>query len=125
MATIILSTGGFPGVIVWGLPAACLVAGAVNLESATHFRTPRILVALGDSSYSLYLSHTFVLMVIGKLLKMGLLSGIPIDIIILFSVGCCVVSGHLAYLCIEKPTTQFLTQRRKQAIMRHQPVTSP
>lgn len=125
MATIFRGDGGFSRVVVWGLPAVCLVAGAANLERAVRFRTPRILVALGDSSYTLYLTHTFVLMVIGKLLKMGLLTGIPIDIIILFSVGICVVSGHLAYLCIEKPTTRFLTYRRKLAAIRPQPATSP
>lgn len=125
MATIILGKSGFTRVVDWGLPAACLVAGAVNLERALGFRTPRIMIALGDSSYTLYLSHTFVLMVMGKLLKKGLLSGIPIDIIILFSVGLCLVLGHLAYLCIEKPVTRFFTRRRMSTIVRQQPVTSP
>jgi peptidoglycan/LPS O-acetylase OafA/YrhL len=117
MATIFLGSGGITRVVVWGLPAACLVAGAVNLERTFGFRTPRILVALGDSSYTLYLTHTLVLMVLGKFLKVGLLSGIPIDIFILFSVALCVFSGHLAYLCIEKPTTRFFTNKRKHATM--------
>jgi exopolysaccharide production protein ExoZ len=124
IAWIIYGGGGFSGVIVWGIPAACIVAGATNLERALDFRTPRILTALGDSSYSLYLSHTFLLMVVAKLLKMNLLSGIPIDIVIILSVAFCIVFGHLAYLYIEKPITLFFTYRQRPAPIQQQPLAS-
>jgi exopolysaccharide production protein ExoZ len=40
-------------ILVWGLPAGLIVAGAVSLERID-IRVPKILVALGASSYSLY-----------------------------------------------------------------------
>jgi peptidoglycan/LPS O-acetylase OafA/YrhL len=113
LATIFLDKSGYTRVVDWGLPAACLLAGVVNLEKNISFKTSRILIALGDSSYSLYLCHTFALMVIGKALKIGLLSKIPIDIVIIFSVLFCAVSGHIAYLCIEKPIIKYFSKSHK------------
>jgi exopolysaccharide production protein ExoZ len=124
IAWIIFGGSGFSGVIAWGLPAACIVAGSVNLERTIGFRTPRILTALGDSSYSLYLSHTFLLMVVAKLLKMNLLSGIPIDIVIILAVVFCIVFGHLAYLYIEKPVTQLFTFRGRPADTHRRPIAA-
>lgn len=47
--------------ISWGAAAALLVMGAVRLEPWTAATRPaRALSFLGDSSYSIYLSHTFV-----------------------------------------------------------------
>lgn len=122
IGTIIWGKSGYTRILDWGLPATCLVAGVVYLERAIGFRTSRILVALGDSSYSLYLYHTFALMVIGKLLKMGLLSDIPIDIVIIASVGFCIVSGHFAYLLIEKPITRYFTIRQNRMTIGRKPV---
>ena len=45
----------------WGVPAAGLVAGMVCLEPILAPFVPRLLVALGDASYSIYLTHGFVL----------------------------------------------------------------
>lgn len=112
LATIIYGKSGYTRVVDWGLPAACLVAGIVNLENATGFKTPHFLVALGNSSYSLYLYHTFALMVIGKLMQMGLLSSIPIDLLVIFSLLFCIATGHIAYLCIEKPITRYFSKHK-------------
>jgi peptidoglycan/LPS O-acetylase OafA/YrhL len=112
LATILFGKSGYTRVVDWGLPAACLVAGVVNLENAKGFKTPKFLIKLGDSSYSLYLYHTFALMVVGKLMKMGLLSNIPIDILIILSLLFCITTGHIAYLGIEKPITKYFTKRQ-------------
>jgi exopolysaccharide production protein ExoZ len=40
--------------LLWGIPAAMIVAGAVSLEAV---RAPRALVRLGDASYAIYLCH--------------------------------------------------------------------
>jgi peptidoglycan/LPS O-acetylase OafA/YrhL len=51
-----------PLFLVAGLPAAIIVGSAVlRLPERMDARTPKLLTALGDSSYSLYLSHRFVL----------------------------------------------------------------
>jgi exopolysaccharide production protein ExoZ len=53
--------------LTWGLPAALIVLGAAQLEGALR-KLPRVLLLLGDSSYSLYLVHTFVVPVVGLVL---------------------------------------------------------
>ena len=51
---------GLARVIVWGVPAALLVIGALSLEHARLFRW-RALIAGGDASYALYLFHVPVM----------------------------------------------------------------
>jgi peptidoglycan/LPS O-acetylase OafA/YrhL len=56
-----LGAGNPPGVryLGWGLPAAVMVAGAVLAKREIHF--PKILLALGDASYSIYLIHSIMI----------------------------------------------------------------
>lgn len=59
---------GWQRIFLFGLPAACLVAGVIRLEAAGWRRLfPRPLVLVGDASYSLYLSHVLVIAVIGRI----------------------------------------------------------
>jgi exopolysaccharide production protein ExoZ len=51
---------------LFGGPAFLLVAGAVGLEMCGRIKLGRLPLLLGASSYSLYLSHTFVLSLVGK-----------------------------------------------------------
>jgi exopolysaccharide production protein ExoZ len=48
-------------VLTWGMPAFAITAGAVSLERTVGRTLPRWLLASGDASYSIYLSHGFVL----------------------------------------------------------------
>src|SRR5262249_13807660 len=43
--------------LLWGAPAAMIVAGALALEPMVARRAPRALTALGDASYAIYLCH--------------------------------------------------------------------
>jgi len=43
--------------ILWGAPAALIVAGAVAMERGWNLRTPALLERLGDASYAVYLCH--------------------------------------------------------------------
>lgn len=45
--------------IVWGLPALLLCAGVSSLENLQILKTPAILTAIGNASYSLYLAQPF------------------------------------------------------------------
>lgn len=62
-------------VLTWGVPAFAIVAGAVSLEPLVAPALPRWLLALGDASYSIYLSHGFVLpalmILIGRFVARG------------------------------------------------------
>jgi exopolysaccharide production protein ExoZ len=56
-------------VLTWGIPAFAIVAGAVSLEPVVAPALPRWLLTLGDASYSIYLSHGFVLPAFGILVS--------------------------------------------------------
>ena len=43
--------------VLWGVPAAMIVAGASALEPMIARHAPRVLVALGNASYAIYLCH--------------------------------------------------------------------
>jgi exopolysaccharide production protein ExoZ len=56
---------GWPRVLIYGSSSALVVAGLIALERSSRQWVPRPLVALGDASYSLYLSHVPVIAVVG------------------------------------------------------------
>lgn len=94
-----------------GLPAAVLVMAV--LSASTLVRWPSLLVKLGDASYSLYLSHVFVLAALraatAPLMKHeghALLGWA----FMLLAVTASIVAGHVLYRLIEAPTTRELNR---------------
>jgi exopolysaccharide production protein ExoZ len=117
IATILLTEnvdqGQWPRVIFWGLPGGALLLGAVSLERAGLI-TPRLLVALGNSSYSLYLLHPFLMPALGKTWTAFHLGNTLSPFVLFFSgFSIAILAGHAAYLAIEKPITLWLSQRWK------------
>lgn len=106
ITTGIISSSWLPRVVKWGIPSALIVASIVFLERAQLFRPSTLLTTLGNSSYSLYLSHIFTINVIGLLWakifnSMHMLFVITATII-------SIIGGHIAYLLLEKPITTRL-----------------
>jgi exopolysaccharide production protein ExoZ len=91
----------------WGVGAALLVMGAIWLEPWTaRIRVASRLSFLGDASYSIYLSHTFVVPAAVLTLKQ---IGIENSLAIIPVTGLAViVTGCLSYIWIERPMTSFL-----------------
>ncbi|WP_411886113.1 acyltransferase family protein [Polaromonas sp. YR568] len=90
----------------WGCGAALVVLGAVWLEPWT-LRAPLAsrLSFLGDASYSIYLSHTFVVPAGVQALKR---LGVQDSLAIVLAVGLAVVvAGCLSYVWLERPMTAF------------------
>ncbi|WP_324028573.1 acyltransferase [Pantoea sp. JZ2] len=56
-------------VAMWGLPAAALTLALLKLELITEFKYPKILIRLGNISFSIYLLHNAVSGVLLKLIK--------------------------------------------------------
>ncbi len=117
IATVILTREADIGIwtraVCWGLPASFLLMGAISLERAG-MKVPRQLVALGDSSYSLYLVHPFVVPALGKVWQALHLSEHTSPVIlfaIAFSLS--VAAGHVSYMVIEKPITRWLLRTWK------------
>lgn len=90
-----------------GLPAVAIVAAALSLERRGLAARNGVVVALGDASYSLYLSHPFTLAATG--LIAGKLA-IPTAIAIPGAVLMAMVAGIVVYRCVERPLGR-LTKR--------------
>ncbi|HQS30645.1 MAG: acyltransferase [Polaromonas sp. 39-63-203] len=91
----------------WGIAAACMVLGVLWLEPWTErIRLAAPLSFLGDASYSIYLSHTFVVPAgVMALYKLGVRDSSVLAPLILLAV---IVAGSLSYIWIERPMTKFL-----------------
>jgi exopolysaccharide production protein ExoZ len=91
-------------VLTWGVPAFAIVAGAVSLELLIAPALPRWLLALGDASYSIYLSHGFVLpalmLLIGRFVSRGLWAE-AVTIILCLVVSS--IAGWVVYRVVEDP----------------------
>jgi exopolysaccharide production protein ExoZ len=80
--------------VVYGLPAALIVFGALQLEPMLRGAWLKPLVFLGDASYSLYLSHLLVLALIGQIWPVA-----PAWLCICL----CIAVGASAYVLVERP----------------------
>jgi exopolysaccharide production protein ExoZ len=88
-------------VLLWGLPALALVAGAVSLERRGPIPNWRPLQAVGDASYSLYLIHGLAISAALRALQMvGVTSPL---LVFAASMVVGVIAGLAAYQLIEKP----------------------
>ncbi len=89
----------------YGVPAWLVCSGFVFLEEHLARRKVRCLEALGDASYSLYLTHVFVVgalaMVAGSLPHLG----IGMDrVTVPLMVAAAVLAAHLCYRWVEHPS---------------------
>lgn len=101
-------------VVMWGLPAFAIVAGAVSLERIVADKLPNWLLSLGDASYSIYLGHGFVVpvcvLIVGKMLPGNFAAEV-------FAVVLCLLGGAalgwLLHGLIELPIIRFFRSRQK------------
>ena len=91
----------------WGVPALMIVAGAVGLEASGHLPAVPGLRALGDASYSLYL--TFYLLLDGL---HPVLARLPAILAIPGAVLACVAFGCLVHRLVERRLGQALRPAR-------------
>jgi exopolysaccharide production protein ExoZ len=86
--------------VMWGVPAAMIVTGALYLPEAKG-TIGRILAFLGDASYSIYLSHLFTIAATHTVLNfLGIMSPV---LFIAAALAASVAGGALSYLVIERP----------------------
>lgn len=92
-------------VATFGGASMLLVLGCVVHESGHDGRVASVLVALGNSSYSLYLSHVFVISAIGRLWAIaipGQSLGHHLLFVVVATTSAC-IAGHLIHRGIELP----------------------
>jgi exopolysaccharide production protein ExoZ len=105
-------------VLTWGIPAFVIVAGAVSLERFVAPVLPRWLLTLGDASYSIYLSHGFVLPAFGILVSTIVSRGFwaeGLTIILCLLVSS--IAGWIVFILIESPMLHAM--RRGTTLWQH------
>lgn len=89
-----------------GASSALLVGSCVFLESKIRSYLPSGLVSLGDSSYSLYLIHPFIIVAIGiSASKIGMTG--PWTVFLVMTIASIAIS-ILCYRLVEQPMTRML-----------------
>lgn len=98
--------------LVWGIPAALLVAGSIFLESHHGVRRNEFFRLLGDASYAAYLTHFFVIGAIGVAWSKLHLERLGSDVYMILT--CFLlswISGIVYHLLFEKPVVNWLRRR--------------
>ncbi len=97
----------------WGIKMLFIFIGLLSLEDLiqrSSFLAKNLLLEIGNSSYSLYLIHPFVLSGTAMCLKrFGMASNPYLFAIILLVFS--VAIGHLVYLYVERPLTSLMKKR--------------
>jgi exopolysaccharide production protein ExoZ len=107
---VIDGTQSFTRVLSWGIPATAIVNGSLALEPYLKGAWVKWIVYLGDASYSIYLVHWPLLVVVSWILKD---SGTPQSMLlapILFVLG--TGTGVAAYQFIEIPLSAAMNRTR-------------
>tara|TARA_B100000287_G_C20568728_1_gene755637 strand:+ start:169 stop:906 length:738 start_codon:yes stop_codon:yes gene_type:complete len=107
------STGGLDGwdrFFWWGIPSFFICGGMLRVAVNSQL-LHKTLMLLGDSSYSLYLTHIFWMAFYGLLFKVtdiGSYNQVPFVIAIL---AACYITSLLSYQLCEKPVAKWLKSR--------------
>jgi peptidoglycan/LPS O-acetylase OafA/YrhL len=100
--------------LAWGLPSASLVlAVAVSNALNKELALARPFVVLGDASYSVYLVHLLVIVVVGSGLSYLQVDARPwAGFYALLLIVASLVAAHFVYFCFERPMTVWLRRLR-------------
>jgi exopolysaccharide production protein ExoZ len=104
--------------LIWGLPAASLVAAAVAAEVPLRRLMPRWLLAAGNASYATYLTHGFVVpavyLVVGHLTGNDTIGLAAMIVLCLLLSG---LGGQITHAVIEQPLLLRFRTRRPVATL--------
>jgi exopolysaccharide production protein ExoZ len=100
------------GRVSWcGVPSAAVVWGVLSLERGGIRAFPRLLTRMGDTSYSLYLSHTIVMSAVGKAWKSAGLGAVCPDWLLFAAlVAASLATAEISYRLIEDPLRRILSR---------------
>jgi exopolysaccharide production protein ExoZ len=93
----------------YGLPAFLIVGGTVAAEINGNVRIGALPRWLGDASYSIYLSHTFVISALGKVWP----HWTPDWAFLVAAAVCAALVGCAVYLLIERPMLSLMRGKRR------------
>ena len=91
----------------YGVGAMLMILGGVVLETKTALRLPRVLIFLGEASYSIYLVHFPALSGFAKVATKLKALGIPNELLFVMVATGGVAVGVVFYLLVERPLLTF------------------
>jgi exopolysaccharide production protein ExoZ len=98
--------------ITWGVPAACIVAGAVALEQRIRPVLAGWLLAAGDASYAIYLTHGFVVpLVFALVTKIQVPAAPSLAITMIGGLLLSLWVGNVTHAHVERPMLNWLRRR--------------
>lgn len=111
LARVLHFTGDLSRVVLWGGAAFLIVMGTGLLPPGA-LQSRRVLIFLGDASYSIYLTHAFATLALGTLMRdRGLAGSIQPDLLILLGTVVTVAACACTYPLLEKPLLARLQRR--------------
>jgi peptidoglycan/LPS O-acetylase OafA/YrhL len=116
---VVLADAPGPRVLSQGGPAALIVGGLALLEARQNRAGwPKVLLFLGDASYSIYLGHLYAVIAFRVLWEHAHLPAQGLTWGLIF-VGLCMVTGMLVgialHLAVERPVARLFKRRRTPA----------
>jgi peptidoglycan/LPS O-acetylase OafA/YrhL len=102
-------------IFIKGCIGGCLVAAATlhRFDKPPMGMVMSSFVGLGNSSYSLYLAHPFILGVAVYLWgHLNFFDTISLWVFVVLAVLSCVIGAHIAYILIEKPLLKLLNKKK-------------
>lgn len=95
-------------ILVWGVPALLIVAGAISLEPLPDWPIAKF---LGDASYSIYLVHGLAISFCARILTLLHIDSVPVFFIA--SLGGGLLLGGGCYRLVERPLLHLFRSRRR------------
>jgi exopolysaccharide production protein ExoZ len=103
--------------VLYGIPALLVLYGTVSAERRYAFRFPRLLLYVGDISYSVYLTHILVLVSIGRIWSKFHSAGMLDNVAVLsLMMTMAVVVGSVSYRFLETPMQEFFSNIRSRVL---------
>jgi exopolysaccharide production protein ExoZ len=93
--------------LVWGLPAVLVTLSFIKARFASA-AVNRILVPVGNASYSIYLTHPMTMIVFAFLMKHNVLKATHIPFVLPLVIVIAVAVGLLAHYMVERPILSWL-----------------
>jgi peptidoglycan/LPS O-acetylase OafA/YrhL len=98
--------------LFWGIPSTLIMYHALFIEKSGTILEKAGLI-LGDASYSIYLTHSFVIMICVVVLHK---TGLPPVIFMITALVGSVVVGGLTFVLVERPITRGLNGMRRKRL---------
>lgn len=116
LTTMGIDTRHPPTMLALAATFGLIVAGGVLSERHFRFSPPRLLLLLGDASYSVYLVHSAALSLLAAIYVKWFRDALPPAILYIGAGTIAVTAGVICHLILERPLLRFVRSHRPKRI---------